>query len=127
MQRRQHAQYYGVGMQISMDGPNTVVMEPFVNSPAWKADLRRGDVIVTWNGAEPPRGLERWASTHKKGTSVKIGVRREDGPAMVEFALGEVSETFYRTVEDEHAGEKARRIREGILRGTTQPVTASAR
>jgi hypothetical protein len=58
---------------------------------------------------------------------VKIGVRREDGPAVVEFALGEVSETFYRTVEDEHAGEKARRIREGLLRGTTQPVTASAR
>src|ERR1700756_415669 len=27
MQRRQHAQYYGVGMQITMDGPKTVVIE----------------------------------------------------------------------------------------------------
>ena len=80
---------------------------------------------MSWNGGEPPRGLERWANTHKKGTSVKVGVRREDGPATVEFVLGEVSETFYRTVEDEHAGEKARRIREGILRGVTQPVTVS--
>ena len=32
MQRRQHAQYYGVGMQITMDQQHTVVMEPFVNS-----------------------------------------------------------------------------------------------
>jgi hypothetical protein len=56
---------------------------------------------------------------------VKVGVKREDGPAMVEFALSEVAETFYRTVEDERAGEKARRIRDGILRGTTQPVAAS--
>ena len=45
----------------------------------------------------------------------------------VEFALGEVSQTFYRTVEDERAGEKARRIREGILRGTTQAVGVGAR
>ena len=53
-------------------------------------------------------------------------MRREEGTATVEFALGEVSQTFYRTVEDEHAGEKARRIRDGILRGTTQPVAAVA-
>src|SRR3569623_3781407 len=42
MQRRQHAQYYGVGMQITMDTPyKVVVMEPFPKSPAWNADLRR--------------------------------------------------------------------------------------
>src|SRR5450432_1378050 len=52
MQRRQHAQYYGVGMQISMDGPKTVVMEPFPHSPAWKADLRRGDSISAVDGKE---------------------------------------------------------------------------
>ena len=52
MQRRQHAQYYGVGMQITMDQMPTdkhakvIVMEPFVNSPAWNAGMRRGDVIV---------------------------------------------------------------------------------
>src|SRR6266481_2464595 len=45
MQRRQHAQYYGVGMQITMDGPRVVVMEPFPGSPAFNAGMRRGDVI----------------------------------------------------------------------------------
>ena len=43
----------------------------------------------------------------------------------MEFPLSEVSEIFYRVVEDQRAGEKARRIREGLLRGTTQPVTAA--
>ena len=80
MQRRQHAQYYGVGMQITMDGPKTVVIEPFVNSPAWGAGMRRGDVIVAVDGkdttsmdssqvAELLRG--------PKGTPVKVSVKRE--------------------------------------------------
>jgi predicted metalloprotease with PDZ domain len=123
-EERKHA---SLGFSVERENGALTVDSVEPESAAEGAGLRRGDVIVTWNGAEPPRGLERWASTHKKGTSVKIGLRREGGPAIVEFALGEVSETFYRTVEDEHAGEKARRIREGILRGTTQPVRASAR
>ncbi|MGO9257528.1 MAG: S41 family peptidase [Bryobacteraceae bacterium] len=50
MQRKMRAQYFGVGMQISMDGPKTVVMEPFVGSPGWKAGLRRGDTIAKVDG-----------------------------------------------------------------------------
>jgi carboxyl-terminal processing protease len=50
MQRKMHAQYYGVGMEIIMDGPKTVVMQPFIGSPAWKAGLRRGDTIAEVDG-----------------------------------------------------------------------------
>ncbi len=114
---------------FSTERENSVLTVDLVepDSAAEGAGLRRGDVIVSWNGGDPPRSPERWAYQHKKGATVKIGVRREEGNATVEFSLGEVSETFYRLVEDDRAGEKARRIREGILRGTTQPVTASAR
>jgi predicted metalloprotease with PDZ domain len=120
---RKHA---SLGFSVERENGALTVESVEPESAAEGAGLRRGDVIVSWNGGEVPRSLERWANTHKKGTGVKVGVRREDGTATVEFALGEVSQTFYRTVEDEHAGEKARRIRDGILRGTTQPVAAVA-
>jgi carboxyl-terminal processing protease len=80
MQRRQHAQYYGVGMQISMEGPKTVVMEPFPKSPAWKADLRRGDVISAVDGRETI-GMDSAAVADMlrgpKGTQVKVSVKRD--------------------------------------------------
>lgn len=37
MQRRQHAQYFGVGMEISVDGDKIIVNQPFPGSPAWNA------------------------------------------------------------------------------------------
>src|SRR5208283_3829102 len=52
MQRRQRAQYFGVGMQIGMDGPKVIVDRPFVGSPAYRADLRRGDTIVGVDGKD---------------------------------------------------------------------------
>ena len=94
---------------------------------AARAGLRSGDVITAWNGSEPPRSPERWVYSQKPGNSLRVTVRREDKESTLEFRLGEVSETFYQVTEDGHASEKARRIREGILRGTTQPVTATMR
>jgi carboxyl-terminal processing protease len=52
MKRKQNAQYYGVGMQITVDGPKVVVMEPFPGSPASNADLRRGDWIYAVDGKQ---------------------------------------------------------------------------
>ena len=124
--RKDERKHASLGFSVEREGGALTVESVDPESAAEGAGLRRGDVIVSWNG-EAPRNLERWANTHKKGTSVKAGVRREDGTTgTVEFALGEVTETFYRTMENEHAGEKARRIREGLLRGTTQPVRAEA-
>src|SRR5580693_6698153 len=52
MVRKQQAHYYGVGMQITVDGPKVVVMEPFPGSPASSADLRRGDWISAVDGKD---------------------------------------------------------------------------
>jgi len=80
MQRKQHAQYYGVGMQITMDGNKVVVMEPFRNSPAWNADLRRGDVISAVDdketlGLQSPEVADMLRGP--KGTPVKVSVQRD--------------------------------------------------
>ncbi len=99
MQRRQHAQYYGVGMAISMDGPKTVVMEPFPHSPAWNADLRRGDVIVAVDGKDTT-GMESGPVADllrgPKGTQVRVSVHREGAnePIVIPVTRGEI-ETSY--------------------------------
>jgi len=95
MQRRQHAQYYGVGMQISMDGPNTVVIEPFPHSPAWSADLRRGDVIAFVDGNETlGTTSDKVADMLRgpKGTQVKVSVKREGAtePITATITRGEI-------------------------------------
>jgi hypothetical protein len=51
-----------------------------------------------------------------------LRVRREDKEFTLEFRLGEMKETLYQVIEDPHAGEKARHIREGMLRGETSAV-----
>jgi len=93
-------------------------------SSAAQAGLRSGDVLLSWNGAEPPRNPERWVYSQKPGSEVRLRVRRDDRELSIDFRIGEATDTLYQVTEDSHAGAKAKRIREGILRGATQPVTA---
>jgi predicted metalloprotease with PDZ domain len=94
-------------------------------SSAAQAGLRSGDAILSWNGSEPPRNVERWVYSQKAGSVVHLRVRRDEREMSIDFRIDEVTETFYQVVEDSHTNAKAKRIREGILRGTTQPVTAA--
>jgi carboxyl-terminal processing protease len=80
MQRKQRAQYYGIGMLITMDGPKVVAMEPFVGSPAWRADLRRGDVITAVDGKDVTKKNSQDVADMlrgPKGTQVRVSVMRE--------------------------------------------------
>lgn len=89
------------------------------DGPAAQAGLRAGDVITSWNGGEAPRWLARWVNDQKPGDLLKLRVRREEKEMALEFRLGETKETNYEVFEDAHASEKARRIRQGLLRGET--------
>jgi predicted metalloprotease with PDZ domain len=102
-----------------------VVQNVDAESAAAQAQLRADDVILRWNGADPPRNAERWIASQKPGSELRLTVQREQKQLTLEFRIGEATETFYQVVEDSHANEKARRIREGLLRGTTQPLTAA--
>jgi hypothetical protein len=52
-------------------------------------------------------------------------VRRDEKNISIELRVGEVVEIAYRVAEDARASEKAKHIREGLLHGVTQPVTAA--
>jgi predicted metalloprotease with PDZ domain len=88
------------------------------------AGLRTGDAILSWNGGEVPRRADRWLQEQKAGDRLKLLVRREDKEIAIEFRLGEIKEILYQVVEDARAGEKARHIRDGMLRGETSALTA---
>jgi predicted metalloprotease with PDZ domain len=92
-------------------------------SAAAGAGLRPGDVIVNWNDGDVPRSLGRWVHDRRPGEIVKAHIRRDDKERTIEFKLGEEKELLYQVAEEAKAGEKARRIREGLLHGVTQAVT----
>jgi predicted metalloprotease with PDZ domain len=87
-----------------------------------QAGLRAGDVILNWNGGEVPRRVDRWLQEQKAGDLLRLRIRREEKEIAVEFRLGEIKETLYVVGEVAHASEKARHIREGMLRGETNGV-----
>jgi carboxyl-terminal processing protease len=96
LQQDQRGQYYGVGMEINMDGPKVIITQPFTGSPARKAGLRRGDTIAAIDG-KSAAGLTsaQVADLLKgpKGTAVEVTVTREGvaEPVKVSIIRGEIS------------------------------------
>src|SRR5436305_9422216 len=95
MQRKQRAQYFGIGMLISMDGPKVIAMEPFPGSPAWRADLRRGDTIVAVDGKDVTKKDSSAVADMlrgPRGSQVRVSVMREGAtePVTVTVTRGEI-------------------------------------
>ena len=73
-------EYSGVGIEVSMEDGEVVVVAPLDGSPAAAAGIRAGDVIATIDGV--PVNTTTLADTigrmrGKEGTSVKVGILRE--------------------------------------------------
>jgi carboxyl-terminal processing protease len=82
--------YSGVGIELSIEDEQVVVIAPFDGSPAALAGIRSGDIIVTIDGV--PVNTSTLADTigrmrGEEGTSVKIGIMREGNPEPMQFIL----------------------------------------
>ncbi|MGH2398032.1 MAG: S41 family peptidase, partial [bacterium] len=90
LREEQRGKYYGVGMQVAPRGGKTIVLAPFVGSPAYKAGLRPGDIIHQVD-SKSTEGLttSEVAELLKgpKGTTVHILVLREGSPKPLEFTI----------------------------------------
>src|SRR5215470_3219181 len=72
--------YYGVGMGVIPRGDRTVVMSSYTGTPAFRAGIRPGDIIVSIdNKSVEHLGTSEIADLLRgaRGTSVKIAVSRE--------------------------------------------------
>jgi len=91
MREEQKGHYYGVGMQVGPQ-PNgkTAVKAPFPGSPAYKAGIRPGDILVSVND-KSTEGLNTTEIADMlkgpRGTPVKIVVSREGAPDYVTFTV----------------------------------------
>ncbi len=86
----QRGKYYGVGMIIGPRQDKVVVISPFVGSPAYRAGIRPGDVLLAIDGkttagmntgevADLVRGPE--------GSSVRVTVLRQGSAQPLQFTL----------------------------------------
>jgi len=108
----------GFSCENAFDSGETVsVVSP--GSAAEAAGLRPGDVVQEINGIAMPVNLSSWANSKSPGDKVQLRVRR-DGRAMnFSFALGSRVDRSYVVSESPNATEGQRRIRDGLLHGTT--------
>jgi carboxyl-terminal processing protease len=86
----QRGKYYGVGMTVGPRNNKVIVIAPFAGTPAYRAGIRPGDIIVAVDG----KPTDNMSTTDvadllkgPKGTTVHITIMREGADKPLEFAV----------------------------------------
>lgn len=90
MRERQEGRYPGIGVTIVANNDDVTVTALFEGSPAYKAGIRRGDVIARV-GTESAKGWTTRQVSDKirgpKGTTVNIAIRRPGSDQLIELTV----------------------------------------
>ncbi|MFM7203932.1 MAG: S41 family peptidase [Myxococcota bacterium] len=80
-QEETSGEYFGIGVEITQENKGLKIVAPYPGSPAEKAGLKAGDLIVKIDGAAfsdigPSEAVNRIKG--RKGTKVLLGIQRAD-------------------------------------------------
>ncbi len=109
----------GVETSTNFEGTEVLVSSVAAGGPAQLAGIRAGDTLVSIGGESATQGVEGLLAPHFPGDTVKIRISREGQQREVSIKLTSRTDQIYRISEAKGATEKQRRIREGMLKGTT--------
>ena len=90
MRERQEGKYYGIGLSILTIEGDVTVMSLFEGSPAYRAGIRRGDIIAMVKGESAKNWTtEQTAKQLKgpKGTKVNISIRRPGYDKLIDMEV----------------------------------------
>jgi predicted metalloprotease with PDZ domain len=115
-----------VGIGTVQDSAGVHVTQVVQGSAAEAAGVQPGDLLLAVGGisATDPTWSDQFRAKYahaSQGSALPILVRREGREQTLSARLNLVPRVESRVVEDPRASAKARRIREGILGGTTRP------
>src|SRR5947208_1522403 len=90
LREEQQGKYYGVGMQVGPRNNKVIVIAPFVGTPAYRAGIRPGDIIIAVDG-KPTDNMNTSDVAEllkgPKGTNVKITILREEVDKAMDFNI----------------------------------------
>jgi predicted metalloprotease with PDZ domain len=109
----------GFETSTNFEGTEVIVSSVTAGGPAQAAGIRAGDALVSVGGEAASDGVEALLAQHQAGDTIRIRYSREGQQREVSVKLVARAEKIYRVGEARGATEKQKRIREGMLRGTT--------
>ncbi len=83
-------EFGGIGVEVELSNEELVVLSPIDGSPAARAGIRSGDVIVSVDGKDPSTEAIDKLVKHLRGPAgshVKVGVRRRGASDVLAFDL----------------------------------------
>ena len=90
LREEQRGKYYGVGMTVGPRNHKVIVIAPMVGTPAYRAGIHPGDIIVAVDG-KPTDNMDTTAVADllkgPKGTQVKITILREGSVKPLDFVV----------------------------------------
>jgi predicted metalloprotease with PDZ domain len=115
-----------LGIASLQDSTGLHVTEVIPGSSAAAAGVQPGDQLISVGGfnADDPNWTEKFRSRYARqpeATEVPVVIRRNGAEQTLTAHLHFVTRVDSRLVEDARPSAKARRVREGLLRGVIQP------